>query len=60
MRQVIITSILQEFDQKKQFFGGSSCFKLSNLELVLGMALKFDTNVSKELKIKVRKHLGAN
>ena len=37
MREVIITSILQVFDQKKQFLGECSLFKFNNLELTLGV-----------------------
>ena len=54
MREVIIASILERFDQKRQFFEGCFWFKLSNLGLALGMALKFDTNVTQVLKLKFR------
>ena len=54
MREVIITSILEGFDQKKQFFEGCFWFKFNNLGLALGMALKFNTNVAERLKLKVR------
>ena len=57
MRKVIITSILWKFDQKKNFFKGCSWFKFNSLGLVLGMALKSYTSVSKGLKLKVRKFL---
>ena len=43
MRQVIITSILKGFDQKKDFatfFEGCSWFKFNNLGLAVGIALK--------------------
>ena len=40
MREVIITSILQGFDQKNKFSEGCSCFKYNNFGLTLGMALK--------------------
>ena len=55
MTEVIITSILQGFDQKKQFFEKHSWFKFSNLGIALGMTLKFYTSVKKGLKLKVRK-----
>ena len=55
MREVIITPILEGFDQKKQFFEGCFWFKFNNLGLALGMALKFNTNVAERLKLKVRK-----
>ena len=57
MREVIITSILQGFDQKNHFFQGRSWFKFNNLGLVLGIASKFYTSVAKGLKLKVRKFL---
>ena len=47
MREVIITLILQGFDQKKQFFEGCSRFKFNKLGLALSMALKFYTSVAK-------------
>ena len=55
MREVIITPILEGFDQKKQFFEGCFWFKFNNLGLVPGMALKFNTNVAERLNLKVRK-----
>ena len=55
MREVIITPILEGFDQKKQFFEGFFWFKFNNLGLVLGMALKFNTNLAERLKLKVRR-----
>ena len=54
MREVIITSILQRFDLKNQFFEVCCWFKFNNLELALGMALKFYTSVAKGLKLKAR------
>ena len=55
MTEVIITSILEGFDQKKQFFfEGCFWFKFNNLGLALAMALKFNTNVVERLKLKVR------
>ena len=42
----------------ENFFERYPWFKFNNLELGLGMALKFCTNVEKELKIKVKKLLG--
>ena len=58
MRKVIITSILQGFDQKNQFFKGWFWFKFNNLELALGMASKFYTSVTKGSKSKVRRFYG--
>ena len=58
VRKVIIISILQGFDQKKKFFEGWSWFKFKNLGLALGMALKLYTNVTKWLKLKVKKFCG--
>ena len=62
MREAIITSILYGFDQKNCFFlrgaGGWPCFKFDNLDLALGMVLKFYTSVAKGLKQKVRKFCG--
>ena len=55
VREVIIPSILQGFDQKKQFFERCSWFKFNDLELAIRMALKFCTSVSKGVKLKVRK-----
>ena len=37
---------------------GRSWFKINNLALALGMALKFYSSVAKGLKIKVRKSFG--
>ena len=54
MREVIITSILQGFDQKKQFFEWWSLFKFSDLRLVLGINLKFYVSVAKGSKLKVK------
>ena len=55
MREVIITPILEGFDQKKQFFEECFWFKFNNVGLVLGMALKFNTNLAERLKLKVRR-----
>ena len=44
--------------RKTYFFEGSSWFKSSNLELALGMALKFYTNMTKELKLRVKMFWG--
>ena len=55
MREVIITSILEGFDQKKKYFCGVFWFKFNNLGLAIGMALKFNTNLAERLKLKVRK-----
>ena len=57
-REVITTSILQEFDQKTAFFEGWPWFRFNNLGLVLGTNLKFYTSVAKGLKLKVRKFWG--
>ena len=40
MEEVIITLILEGFDQKITIFKECSWFRLNNLGLVLGMALK--------------------
>ena len=55
MREVIITSILSEFDQKNNFLEGCSWFKLNYLGPPLGISLKFYTS---ELKIKTKKFWG--
>ena len=60
MREVIINSILWEFDQKSHFFQKCSRLKFSNLELALGIVLKFYTSVAKGLKLKFRKFWGLN
>ena len=39
MREVVIASILQAFDQKNYFFDEFSWFKFNNLRLVLGITL---------------------
>ena len=52
MKEVIITSILIKLTR--------TWFKFNNLELALGIALKFYTSVGKWLKLKVRKCLGIN
>ena len=44
--------------RKNKFFVGCCWLNINNLELALRMALKFYTNVTKELKLKVRKFLG--
>ena len=49
MREVIITSIWQGFDQKNHFFEGWSFLEFNNLGLALGMALKSYTSVVKGL-----------
>ena len=54
MTEVIITSISEGFDQKKQFFEGCFGFKFNKLGLALAMALKFNTNMVESLKLKVR------
>ena len=55
MREVVITSILERFDQKKNVWVGCFWFEFNNLGLALGMDLKFNTNVAEKLKLKVRK-----
>ena len=55
MREVTITSVLHRFHQKNQFFEGQSWFKLNNLGLALRIALIFYINVTKGLKLSVRK-----
>ena len=40
---------------EKPIFEGCSWFKVNNLELALGMALKFHTSVTKGLKLKFGK-----
>ena len=45
--QLIITSLLQEFDQKKHFFEGWPWLNFNNLGLALGMALKFYSSEKK-------------
>ena len=56
----VVTSILEGFDKKKQFFFERSWFKSNNLGPLLGMALKVYSSVAKELKLKFRKKLRAN
>ena len=51
---VIISSILEGFDQKNTFFEGRSWFKFNDLVLALSLAFKFYTSVGKRLKLKVR------
>ena len=46
--------------RKIAFFEGWSWFKVNNLGLALGKNLKFDISLSKGLKIKGQKVLGAN
>ena len=59
MRKVVITSILEGFDQRNHFFlRGWSSFKFNSFGLALGTNLKFYTSVEKGLKLKVRKFLG--
>ena len=57
MREVIIISILQGFDQKNHFEGWS-LFRFNNVGLALGMALKFYTSVAKRLNLKIWKFWG--
>ena len=58
MRKVLITSVLQGFEQKTSFFEACFWFKFNSLGLALGVVFKFYTSVAKLLKIKVRKILG--
>ena len=53
--EVIITLILEGIDQNKQYFEGCFWFKFNNLGLALDMVLKFNTNVVKGSKLKVRR-----
>ena len=41
--------------RKNNFSEGCCCLKFNNLELALGMTLKFYTSVKKRLRLKVRK-----
>ena len=47
----------KDLNRKTYSFEGCSWFKLSDLELALGMSLKLYTIVTKGLKIKARKYL---
>ena len=63
MREVIITYILQGFDQKNNFFEGWSWLKINNLGLALGadtLDLTFYTSVAKWVKTKSQEALGTN
>ena len=55
MREVIITSIYKNLTRKTTFLERWSWFKFSNLGLAPGMAFIFYTNVTKVLKLKIRK-----
>ena len=55
MREIIITSVLYGFDQKKQVFWVMRLVKFNNLGMALGMALKIYKSVAKVLKLKVKK-----
>ena len=57
MREVIIISILQGFDQKNHF-EGSSLSRFNHFGLALRIALKFYTSVAKRLNLKIRKFWG--
>ena len=50
-------TVLKIWLEKPLFWGGWSWFKFNNLELSLGITLKFYTSVAKNLKLKV---LGTN
>ena len=58
MREVIITQILYELDQKTRYFEGWSWFKFNNLRLVLCKALKVYSSMGRRLKLKLRKCWG--
>ena len=58
LREVIITSVLLGFELKNTFFKGGPWFKLNNLRLILGIALKFYISVAKGLKLKVKNFYG--
>ena len=60
MREVIITSMLQEFDQKNDFFEEWPWFEFHNLRLAQGMALTFYTGLARGLKTKSQKVFGAS
>ena len=53
IRELIITSILTVFDQKKHFLEEWPWFKFNNFWLALGIGLKFYTSVTKQLNLKV-------
>ena len=60
MREVIITSILGEFDQKKTIFWGVflvqvQWFKTGTWYGLVIIILKFNTKLAETLKLKVRK-----
>ena len=57
MREVIIISILQGFDQKNHFEGWSLS-RFNHFGLALRIALKFYTSVAKRLNLKIRKFWG--
>ena len=48
MREVIIISILQVFNQKNQVFEGCFWFHFNNLGQALGMTIKFYASMEKE------------
>ena len=60
MKHIIISSILWGFHHKNQSMERCSWSKFNNLELAIGMAVKFYTSVEKGLKVKVKKKLGSN
>ena len=51
IREVIITTMVWGFDQKKPFFEGCACMKFNHLALALGMTLKVYTSVAKRVKV---------
>ena len=60
MSEVIITSVLEGFDQKNHLFEGLPWFKFNNLGLAVDQKLKFYISVAKGLIVKVRQFFGAN
>ena len=56
MREVIITSTLEGFDQRNHFFEGWSWFKLNNLRLALN---RYDFEILQQLGKRVKKVAGA-
>ena len=56
--QNLVTQFYKDLTRKTTSFAGWSWFRLNNLGLALGIALKFYTSVAKGLKLKVRKFWG--
>ena len=57
MKEISQPQFYKGLTRKTNLFEVISWFKFNNLELILGMALKFHTNVAKWLQLKVRKSL---